>query len=315
MAKLVIAIFFTLALSGSPRAQEAAPASTTTYNEAPEEIVIKGEAEDTIRTVKPPFKVQTDDFESIRKSLQPDKDLLLFEPGEFLNLSRNYPDSLRLSRVIQPWRAGFNDKAVIVFYPRRKLTEAFGRDYTGKTGRDLGWTLSVTDEDGTVFHKYSGSGLPPETINWSGENDRKEWLRAGHNYAPVYVFVDETGGVKTVVDDIIKFTAIVYQKGRYLYINLDSGAVFGSRKINKTIDAAQGEGLLAATGDLLKRRYYNIPVRVNVYAQTKDLADAQADQVRNFLRKELMTGASSITTEAFDETFPQQRIDIVLKNR
>ena len=289
--------------------------STATYNEAPEEIVIKSGSEDKIRTAKPAFKTETDDFESIRKSLQPDKDMLLFEPGEFLSLSRNYPEQLLSSRVIQPWRAGFNDKASIVFYPRRKFLETFGKNYSDKNISETGWTLSVTDEDGTVFHKYSGSGLPPETINWTGENDHREWIRAGRNYAPVYVFVDDTGALKTVVDDILKYTAIVFQKGRSLYINLDSVLVFGSTKSMKTIDKAQGEALLSATCDLIKRRYYNIPARVNVYAQTKELAEAQADQIKNYLKKELMTTENTVTSEGFEESFSQQRIEIVLKNR
>ena len=289
--------------------------STASYNEAPEEIVIKSGSEDKIRTAKPAFKTETDDFESIKKSLQPDKDMLLFEPGEFLSLSRNYPEQLLSPRVIQPWRAGFNDKAAIVFYPRRKFLETFSKSYGEKNSSDIGWTLSVTDEDGTVFHKYSGSGLPPETISWTGENDHREWVRAGRNYAPVYVFTDETGSIKTVVDDILKYTAIVFQKGRNLYINLDSVMVFGQTKSQKTIDKSQGEALLSATCDLIKRRYYNIPARVSVYAQTKDLADAQADQIKNYLKKELMAAENTVSAEGFEESFSQQRIEIVLKNR
>lgn len=296
------------------RAQALAEGATS-YNEVPEEIVIKSESEDKIRTAKPPLKIVTDDFESIRKSIEPDKDLFLFESGDFLSLSRNYPEKLFSPRVVQPWRAGFSDKTVIAFYPRRKFSEVFTRNFTEKSAKELQWTLSVTDEEGKIFHKYTGSGLPPESINWTGENDQREWLRAGHNYAPVYVFVDETGAPKTIIGDIIKFTAIVFQKGSSLNISLDSVSVFGATKSMKTVDKAQGEALLTATCDLIKRRYYNIPVKVNVYAQTKDLADLQADQIKDFFKKELMTGENIISAEGFDESFSQQRIDIVLLNK
>ena len=294
---------------------QALAGGATSYSEVPEEIVIKSESEDKIRTAKPPLKIATDEFESIRKSLQPDKDLFLFESGEFLNLSRNYPEKLFSPRVVQPWRSGFSDKTVIAFYPQRKFLEVFNKTPTEKNAREIQWTLSVTDEEGKIFHKYTGSGLPPETINWTGENDQREWLRAGHNYAPVYVFVDETGAPKTVVGDIIKFTAIVFQKGGNLNISLDSVSIFGPTKTMKTMDKVQGEALLAATCDLIKRRYYHIPVKVNVYAQTKDLAEIQADQIKNFLKKELMTGENVISAEGFEESFSQQRIDIVLLNK
>jgi hypothetical protein len=289
--------------------------STAAYNEIPDEIVIKSETEEKLRTDRPPLKMKTDEFETIRKSLDPDRDLFLFESGDFLSLSRNYPEKLFSALIIQPWRVGFSDKTVIAFYPRRKFEEVFNKNFTEKSAGDIQWTLSVTDEEGKIFHKYSGTGLPPEVIDWTGENDQREWLKAGHNYAPVYVFVDNMGVPKTVIGDIIKYTAIVYQKGSRLNISLDSVAVFGPTKSMKTIEKTQGEALLAATADLIKRRYYNVPVKVEVYAQTGALAEAQAEQIKEFLKKALMTGENIITPEGFEESFSQQRIDIVLLNK
>ena len=167
--------------------------STASYNEVPDEIVIKSETEEKLRTDRPPLKMKTDDFETIRRSLDPDRDLFLFESGDFLSMSRNYPDKLFSALIVQPWRVGFSDRTVIAFYPRRKFSEVFNKNFTEKTADGIQWTLSVTDEEGKIFHKYAGSGLPPEVIDWTGENDQREWLKAGHNYAPVYVFVDNMG--------------------------------------------------------------------------------------------------------------------------
>jgi len=289
--------------------------STAAYSEVPEEIVIKSEAEEKLVTARPPLKIKTDEFETIRKSLDPDKDLFLFESGDFLSLSRNYPDKLLSQQIVQPWRAGFSDKAVIAFYPRRKFEEVYNKNFTEKSAEDMQWTLSITDEEGKIFHKYSGIGLPPETIDWTGENDQREWLKAGHNYAPVYVFVDNMGLPKTTMGDVIKFTAIVYQKGSRLNISLDSVAVFGPTKSMKTIDKTQGEALLTATADLIKRRYYNVPVKVEVYAQTSVLGDTQAGQIKDFLKRALMTGENIISSEGFEESFSQQRIDVILLNK
>jgi hypothetical protein len=305
-----LALFLLLAAPAA--AQEA---STSTFNEVPEEVVIKSESSDELRTKKPPLKVKADKFESIAQSLQADKKLFLFESADFVSFSRNHPEKLSSARVIKPWRTSFSDRTVITLYPRRKFEELFSRSYTDKNSKDLQWTLSITDEEGKIFHKYSGNGLPPETISWSGENDQREWVRAGHSYAPVYVFVDEYGSPKTIIGELVKFTAIVYQKGGNLTISLDSAALFGPNKSARAVDKTSGEPLLAATADLVKRRYYNMPLRVKVYAQTKDLADQQAEQVKNFLKAALMSPENLLAFEGLEDTYAQQRTDIILLNK
>ena len=287
----------------------------TSYDAIGQEIVIKSGAEFEMKTRRPPLKIKTDEFESIKKSLEPEKDLFLFESGDFINHSRNYPERISSQRVIAPWRTSFSDKTVITFYPLKKFRESFGRTYTEKTARDTQWTLSVTDEEGKIFHKYSGTGLPPDEINWSGENDQREWLKAGHSYAPVYVFVNEHGSPKTVVGELIKFTAIVFQKNATLNISLDSVVIFGPDKSLKSVEKPGGESLLAAAADLVKRNYYGSAIRVNVYAQNKALAELQADLVKKFLKSELMAGENVISSEGLEDTFAHQRVDISLLNK
>lgn len=302
-----------LLLLAAPAAAQ--DASTSTYNEVPEEVVIRSESSEELRTRKPPLRVKADKFESIAQSLAADKNLFRFQSADFVSFSRNHPERLRSDRVIKPWRTSFSDKTTITFYPRRKFEEVFSRAYTEKTAKDLQWMLSVTDEEGKVFHKYSGAGLPPESISWNGENDAREWVRAGHSYAPVYVFVDEYGSPKTIIGELVKFTAIVYQKGANLTISLDSAALFGSNKGGRALDKKEGESLLSATADLIKRRYYNMPLRVKVYAQTKDLADLQADLVKDYLKGGLMSPANLLAAEGQEDSYAQQRTDIILLNR
>ncbi|MBI4801789.1 MAG: hypothetical protein HY796_04610 [Elusimicrobia bacterium] len=299
------------AFAGLLAAQDKVQTSTAAYHEVPQEVVIKGESGDRMRTARPPLNIKADNFESLRRSLGPDRELFLFESGDFLSLSRSNPDKLFSAKVIQPWRAGFSDKNVIAFYPLKKFEEVF-KDYAEKAGKKAQWTLSITDEEGKLFHKYSGAGLPPETINWTGENDRREWLRAGRSYAPVYAFADGKGASKTATGELIKYTAIVYQKGGDLIISLDSASLFGPDKSLKTIEKPQGEALLSATADLIKRKYYNLPVHVNVYARTGDLARLQAGLIQNFLKGGLMAGENIISGEGFEDVFARQRIDIVL---
>ncbi|OGS58376.1 MAG: hypothetical protein A3J79_05870 [Elusimicrobia bacterium RIFOXYB2_FULL_62_6] len=295
-------------------AQDGVLPSTAAYNEVPEEVVIKGESGERMKTARPKLNIKADSLDSLRRSLGPDRELFLFESGDFLSLSRSNPDKLFSDKVIQPWRAGFSDKTVITFYPLKNYQEVFV-DRTDKESKAAQWTLSITDEDGRLFHKYSGAGLPPETINWTGENENREWMRAGRSYAPVYAFTDGSGASRTVTGELIKFTAIVYQKNDNLIISLDSVSLFGPDKSLKAIEKPQGESLLAATVDLIKRKYYGLPVKINVFAQTKDLALVQAGLLRDRLRSGLMAGENLVSIDGAEVPYAIQRADIVLANK
>ncbi|PIU19926.1 MAG: hypothetical protein COT18_04920 [Elusimicrobia bacterium CG08_land_8_20_14_0_20_59_10] len=312
MSNAFVLALVLFAAAGPLAAQNTVP-STAAYSEVPEEVVVKGETEDRMTTARPPLNINIDSFESLRRSLRPDRSLFLFESGDFLSLSRSSPGKLFSTKVVQPWRTGFSDKTVIAFYPLQKSGEVF-KDYTEKGGKEAQWTLSITDEGGQLFHKYSGSGIPPETINWTGENDRHEWLSAGRSYAPVYVF-SNGGASRTVIGELMKFTAIIYQKGDNLIISLDSVSLFGPGKSAKTVDKSNGEPLLAAVSDLIKRRYYNTPLKVNVYARTRDLAAVQADKVGDYLKTSLMSAEELLSSEGLTDTFARQRTDIVLLNK
>ncbi|MCX5785546.1 MAG: hypothetical protein NTX59_07640 [Elusimicrobia bacterium] len=307
---------FILILAAPPLAAGAeVNASTAAYDSIPREVVIKSETDSEMRTKKPPLEIKTDELESIEKSLEPDTELFLFESGDFAGYSRNYPETISSFRVIKPWRTGFGDMPVITFYPGKKFKELFGRADSGRTSKEIQWTLSVTDEEGKIFQKYGGAGFPPETINWSGENDRHDWLKAGHSYAPVYVFVDGDGSSKTAIGERIKYTAMVFQKEGGTGIGLDSAVVFGSDKALKNIETPDGEAMLDAATDLVKRRYYGLPMKVSVYAQTKELADLQAELIRKYLKTGLMAAENIISCEGFADTFSQQRVDIMLANK
>ncbi len=315
MANTFALLFLFFAGGPALNAQQLAGPSTS-YSEAPEEVLIKGENDDRLKTARPPLTVKADSFEILRPSLGADKALFLFESGDFSGQPRSYPDRLFSTEMVQPWRAGFNDKTVIAFYPLKKFEAAFGKDYAEKTGKESHWALSITDEEGKLFYKYSGTGLPPENINWTGENDRHEWLSAGRSYAPVYVFTDAKGLSKTIMDEVVKFTALVYQKPGTLIISLDSVSLFGPDKSSRTIGKPQGEDLLSATADLIKRRFYGLPIKVSAYARTADLAGIQSGLIQNFLKDELMmAGENIISGEGLEDSFTRQRVDIALAGK
>jgi hypothetical protein len=91
-----------LSLFAGGASAQSLPDAATSYAEVPQEVVIKSESAEELRTKKPPLKVKYDKFESIKKSLEADKGLFLFESGDFVSFSRNHPEKLFSNRVIKP---------------------------------------------------------------------------------------------------------------------------------------------------------------------------------------------------------------------
>lgn len=291
-------------------------AVSTGANGMPTEVVIKGqEGANKLDNQKPPLRLDVDPFESIRASLQPDQSMLLAVSPLTVSWRRTHPEFLMNDRVIQPWRTTFSQRPGIVFRVRDQLYDVMQRRLDPKEAKQYAWSLSIADEEGRVFHHYEGSDNPPQELIWSGQNDQGEWLRAGRSYSAVYTFTDPGGSPRTSVGAPLLFKGIVHQEDTGLHISLDSSVLFGATKASSDLTAPQGVDLLRSAADLIKRRFTGIPISVRVFAQTKELGDAQATAIYNYLLKELMLTAKNITVDAARASFSDQRAEIVLLNR
>lgn len=294
---------------------ESTSAASSFEGGVPEEVVVKGGGAQKVITAKPVFKIDVDGFESIRPSLEPDLKLFLSESPLSLSWSRNRPEILNNPRVIEPWRTTFSDQSGIAFHPKKRLEEIFRGRLEEKELKDFQWVLSIADEEGRVFQKYSGAGEPPQELLWSGQNERNEWIKAGHSYSAVYMFTDASGSPHTGVGNPLQFTGIVHQENSGLHISLDSVVLFGPSKLGTKIEKPLGENLVKSAADLIKRKYFNVPVKVNSYARERDLAEQQAGLVVSFLSSQLMIPQNMISGEGHEASFSEQRVDIVLLNR
>lgn len=292
----------------SPGGEPDAPGSV------PAEVVITDRGGSKLKVRKPPLSIEVDAFESIRDTLDPDQNLLLAESPLTVVWRRTHPEFLRNPRVIQPWLTTFSERPGIVFRPLDKLREVLQRRVTRKEAKGYQWTLTLADEEGKVFQHYEGSSHPPEELIWSGQNETGEWMKAGAAYAPVYIFTDPGGTPFTRVGKHLRFKGIVHQERTGLHISLDSSELFGRAKSGERVRKS-GMGLLRSAADLIKRRYSGIPIRVEAYSSSKDLADRQAQQVRGFLVRELMLLPQDISTDSLRTPYASQRLEIILLNR
>jgi hypothetical protein len=302
--------------ASDPGPAVAAAASTSSVpGSMPTEVVIKGDG-NKLTDTKPPLAITVDQFETIRPELKPDENLLLAVSPLTVSWRRTHPEILMNDRVIQPWRTTFSQRPGISFKIREQLESLLGGGKGDpKEMNKWGWSLTIADEEGRVFHHYEGSGNPPEELLWSGQNDQGEWVRAGRSYSAVYTFTSPDGSPRTRVGNPLLFKGIVHQEDTGLHISLDSSVLFGTNKNGQDLQAGVGTDLLRSAGDLVKRRFPAIPIAVRVYANTKELGDAQAAAVQQYLLRDLMVPARNISTDASRAPFSDQRVEVVLLNR
>lgn len=314
MKKLLLAV-----LLASPAAAQTPPAAqpATPGGGMPSEIVIKAEGAGggKLSNAKPPLRIEVDPFETIKPSLKPDENLLLAVSPLTVSWRRTHPEFLMNERAIQPWRTTFSQRPGISFRVLDQLETALQRKLEPKEGRKWGWSLTVADEEGRVFHNWSGSGEPPAELLWSGQNDQGEWVRAGKSYSAVYTFTSPDGSPRTNVGKPLLFKGIVHQEDTGMHISLDSAALFGAGKNLSALEGAAANDLLRSATDLIKRRYSGIPVAVRVFANTKELGEAQGKVVQDYLLRELMTSARNVSLDAARAPFSDQRVEVVLLNR
>ncbi|MBI3289713.1 MAG: hypothetical protein HYZ74_09375 [Elusimicrobia bacterium] len=282
----------------------------------PAEVVIKAEgAGSKLNDVKPPLRIEVDAFETIRPALKPDENLLLAVSPLTVSWRRTHPEFLMIDRVIQPWRTTFSQRSGIGFKIKEQLETSLGSKLDSKEARKWGWSLTIADEEGRVFHNYSGSNDPPETLLWTGQNEQGEWVRAGRSYSAVYTFMSPDGSPRTTVGKPLLYKGIVHQEDTGLHISLDSAGLFGTNKSAVELQGASGVDLLRSAADLIKRRYTGIPISVRVFANTKELGESQAKAIHAFLLRELMVASRHVAMDATHAPFSDQRVEIVLLNR
>jgi len=302
-----------LSVPASAQSQSASTAAMT--GGMPTEVVIKADG-NKLTDTKPPLQITVDPFETIRPELKPDQNLLLAVSPLTVSWRRTHPEFLMNDRVIQPWRSTFSQRPGISFKIREQLENLLGGGKGDpKELKKWGWSLTIADEEGRVFHHYEGSGDPPVEIVWSGQNDQNEWVRAGRSYSAVYTFTSPDGSPRTRVGNPLLFKGIVHQEDTGLHISMDSSVLFGTSKNGQELTQGAGTDLLRSAADLIKRRFPAIPIAVRVYANTPELGQAQASAVQQYLLRELMVPARNISMDAARAPFSDQRVEVVLLNR
>lgn len=279
------------------------------------EVVIKAKESAKVSTPKPELRLDLDPLETIQESLKTEESLLLVSPPSSLTWKKATPETLYNKRVVQPARSTLSRQPRIAFKLGSELERILKRPLGNKEGKRYRWNLSIVDEEGRVFQRYEGAGELPKEILWNGQNDSGEWIRAGYTYSAIYTFTDLLGTTHTGVGKPLKFSGIVYQDDKGLHLSLDTGVLFGAQKSEQEIQKPNGESLIRAAADLVKRYYYGVPMQVRVFAGSRDLAQTQGAAVQRYFLSELMLNPQMVSLESEAAGYTNQRVEVLLLNQ
>lgn len=141
------------------------------------------------------------------------------------------------------------------------------------------WKLVITDFRGAPFRSFEGGRKVPHSLAWDGRGDDGSMLRPGYPYS--YVFTQTDRGTNTYNHAGVSFRvpALRYGEDGDLVLEFSGGELFGRR--NASLRDAGGDWL-THSADVVRRHPYS-PVRVEVEAETLELAEKRATTVAHYL--------------------------------
>lgn len=197
-----------------------------------------------------------------------DEDALRMSPVSGLQPHLNNLEPLRSDQTPHYWLPEVAGTPVATFYPEPE------------PGHRLeSWRLVITDFRGAPFRVFDGGRKVPDTIRWDGRGDDGSILRTGYPYS--YVFTQTDRGTNTYNHAGVSFRipALRYANGGDLVLEFSGGELFDRRgaQLGKV-----GSNWMTHAADVVRRHPYS-PVRVEVEAETLDLARTRATNVAHFL--------------------------------
>lgn len=257
---------------------EAAPEKDT-FTEAGEggavldDIVVEAQNEVQQRVGKQGYEFQLSAalIDSVRS--QADDLALAVSPVSGLQPHLNNLEPLRSDQTPHYWLPEVTGTPVATFYPEPE------------PGHRLeSWKLVITDFRGAPFRVFEGGRKVPGSVVWDGRGADGSMLRPGYPYS--YVFTQTDRGTNTYNHAGVSFRvpALRYGNDGDLVLEFSGGELFA--RSNAKLGSG-GPAWLTHTADVVRRHPYS-PVRVEVEAETLELARERATNVANYLADSML---------------------------
>ena len=153
------------------------------------------------------------------------------------------------------------------------------------------WTFSVIDQGGTPVVNQDGTGSPPATFSWSGDDKQRGHVAVDTVYIPQLATTDKEGYRHTYMGEPIQFaTLLVQDRGRTM-IELSSKRLFLDKKEALSKEASVS---LDKVCDMI-REDAHLLFALQIYDNDPGLAHSRTDTLVKYFSDKLFIPASQIT--------------------
>jgi len=220
------------------------------------EVVIKGEAKDTVEVNKAPYQIDIKLGEIVSPSTEETEALMkggveILRQEEFKQFTR-----LNSKQVINPSLPSLPEPPLVTFHPGRSVL---------KIKR---WELTISDDKGSIIRTLEGKGNPPGSIKWDGRDEKKKIIRVGTLYSYDFVAIDENGRRHTTSGKPFQLGALKYDEKESVTIEASNRVLYTSERDKFSED---GKLIMEKTLDVL-RQYSRYPFRVEICSDEPDLS-------------------------------------------
>lgn len=279
------------------------------------EVTIRAEQKERLKSAKPPLNLSLDETQELRPALETSTSVFRQEPVAWRDRPPRVPKILRSPLAIVPSSTRFSRDPVALFYPLSELKSVVPAPGNQTTSL---WRYEVADQAGQRFRSWTGTGRPPEEINFDGKSDAGRMLRPGLPYTPVLTYVNSRG-TSTVVGQPVTVEGVREQEADALCLRMDPRVLWESplAQVGEPPPALTPAGLeiLQEAADWIKRLYVQYPFELGVYLPQPEGARAAARVLRDHLAGLLRKPPDEIPAMGAGAPASEARIEIRIKNR
>lgn len=251
----LLLLFFAYSGASTETAIETSPKGDQA-SEGLSEIVIKGEAKDSVEIKKVPYEVEIRLEDIVSPTVE--KTEALMKGGLDILTKDDFQQFTHLSseQVIKPWLPSLPEPPLVEFRP--KLSNLAIKK----------WKLVVTDEKGNIIRTLQDKGNSPETIEWDGRDERGRIIRVGTLYSFDFVAIDQDGKPHTTSGKPFQLWALKYKDKESINIEVANRILYTPDKSGFSKD---GRLIIEKALDHL-RQYSRYPFRVEICTDEADLS-------------------------------------------
>jgi len=201
----------------------------------------------------------------------------------FISYPLYLPSQLKSDAVLSPWRGRLSEPPVLSL-----LVKA---PYGAKVAQ---WRLVIASDQGKVFRTIKGKGALPSHITWDGMDDYGEPLLVGHPYAYSLAVLDEYEVPTYLFGKSVTIKGFVHKTAAQLVISVDTAVLFTKGLTFSSAGYVYGREMQ----DRL-RRFADWKISVNIYGEDRDLAQKEAEMLRDYLEEDLRMKKGTIAAKGY----------------